>query len=487
MCTHGLNSTRLPMILFAFWLALLALCPRVQADCNMTNEDFTRIKQSLGQTNFFVEFTSSGDCSANRSTGLQARYGDCGDTLDSVLNRQGLATTCSTSIKKSLYRENNVLSDTQANLFASKICFTNVKTLVTDVFCDPTEVGDEDDWMDVPELTNRSTCAQVPGCPRKLQVGKFAPLVKCLQKNETLEQKKEYFAEKLDHVCLNENDFCDGFKDFSSCEAPMNDIINFMYDFTQECSGFFIGAADVSERCNGNLAELYQRYCPTLSFIEQHLVAIAVGVPVGLIFIILLLFCACRTRSDHIPDGELLADLEEAPAYKGSPKYSPSEKLMHPELVAVMEKKSRYKGLAFDPSKLLWIVTKTGETYATEQEAARAAYFALAKSKNAGWGSPLISKQSSSGALVSSFAQPLAAYASSEEVLDRSHEETDEQKRSRHIKQLILFYEYWDADRHDIKGHVETLFERHDFTYVARAVRTKFGILPPGWDDELEG
>src|SRR5262249_34342059 len=67
-------------------------------------------------------------------------------------------------------------------------------------------------------------------------------------------------------------------------------------------------------------------------------------------------------------------------------------------------------------------------------------------------------------------------YEGEEEVIF----ETPEQMLARRKNQLVLFYQYWDPDRPNIKEHVETLFERHDFEHVARAVRTKFGLVPPG-------
>ena len=63
--------------------------------------------------------------------------------------------------------------------------------------------------------------------------------------------------------------------------------------------------------------------------------------------------------------------------------------------------------------------------------------------------------------------------------------ETSEQRLARRKAQLIAFYNYWDPDKGNIEDHVENLFQRHDFKFVARAVRTKYGLVPPGWDEEL--
>ena len=34
--------------------------------------------------------------------------------------------------------------------------------------------------------------------------------------------------------------------------------------------------------------------------------------------------------------------------------------------------------------------------------------------------------------------------------------------------------------------HVDTLFERNKFEHVARALLSKYGILPPGWEKERD-
>ena len=303
--------------------------------------------------------------------------------------------------------------------------------------------------------------------------------------------KVEYYANLEDKACLVEQNFCGTFREFATCEASFESIIDFMYTSNErECVTLFEGAANITERCDGSLADLYEFYCPTLSFIEQNLIPIAAGVPAGALLIIIALVCACRTKSDHISDGELLADLEGKPLEQGSPLQSGSEKQLHPELASVIAKNSRYKGLTFDVKTKLWIVNKTGETFAEEKQAAEAAYFAMAQAKK---GSPLFLRKqgsSQSNTLNSSFSNsnmPISAYASSEDMLETVRVEPEEEKKDRRMKQLTQFYEYWDSDRHDIPGHVENLFNRHDFTYIARAVRTKFGLLPPGWEEEMEG
>ena len=59
--------------------------------------------------------------------------------------------------------------------------------------------------------------------------------------------------------------------------------------------------------------------------------------------------------------------------------------------------------------------------------------------------------------------------------------ETPEQRTARRKKQLVEFYEFWsDDDKADIPGKVDYLFQRHEFAHVARAVLSKYGVLPLG-------
>lgn len=67
-----------------------------------------------------------------------------------------------------------------------------------------------------------------------------------------------------------------------------------------------------------------------------------------------------------------------------------------------------------------------------------------------------------------------------------SIEETEDEKFQRRRKQLIDFYEYHDPDRDDIVEHADKLMNKYDFKAVAKALKSKYGMLPPGWEDELD-
>jgi hypothetical protein len=186
--------------------------------------------------------------------------------------------------------------------------------------------------------------------------------------------------------------------------------------------------------------------------------------------------------SHHVTNKEVLQDLNQqtySPTL-GSPKY-------HPELSAVMAKTPTYKGLQFDVVQMKWVVIGTGQYFDTEFEAAKQAYAFKVKTQVK---SPL--KPIPKSPLTSSSSSPKSVmgtttFSQEEQVLVVSYkDETDDEKSFRRTRQLVQFYEYWDADRPDIQGHVENMFKRHNFTNISRAVMTKFGVLPPGWEDELQ-
>lgn len=61
----------------------------------------------------------------------------------------------------------------------------------------------------------------------------------------------------------------------------------------------------------------------------------------------------------------------------------------------------------------------------------------------------------------------------------------DPRTLARRKKELIAFYKFNDPNRPDIEGHVETLFAKYTFENIARAIQSKYGMLPAGWADEL--
>jgi len=475
-------------------LFLIVLADRASAGCAITTADYNKIKQGLATPNFFGFFNNSGDCktAAQGGSGLRALYGDCGTTFETVLSQQGVSSTCRTDISSSFYLDNGALDASKTINKAIDVCGKTLGTVVNTFLCDPSEV---------------------PGCPNFLVIGKFAAVVRCFAGNITLAQRISLFATGDDITCMRSSDFCSQFNPFESCLNSVTDIINFVYTNNQyECTGLFEGATDVNQRCAQSISDMYYYYCPKQSFLQKNLIALAAGIPAGVIGLAVIIFCCIKVRSGYISDREVIAGIHESP-FLGKQRDSaginlPIEKQIHPELAAVMEKKSKYRGITFDINNKMWRSNATGQLFATEMEAAQAAYLAQVNA-----GSPRLGKapsfltQFSSSALVSqssspkltsspplnsspiltnqnsfSNASPIAAYIAEPEY----KVETSDEKRERRIRQLINFYEYWDADKDDIPGHVDHLFKRHDFTYIARAVKTKYGLVPPGWEEELE-
>lgn len=62
------------------------------------------------------------------------------------------------------------------------------------------------------------------------------------------------------------------------------------------------------------------------------------------------------------------------------------------------------------------------------------------------------------------------------------------ENRERHIGELIAFYNYYEPQINggDVAGHVTRLFDKYRFMGLAAGVRNKYGVLPHGWDDEVE-
>ena len=48
--------------------------------------------------------------------------------------------------------------------------------------------------------------------------------------------------------------------------------------------------------------------------------------------------------------------------------------------------------------------------------------------------------------------------------------------------QLVDFYAFHDPSREDIEGHVDNLFAKYNFQNLSSAVKNKYGVLPPGWE-----
>jgi hypothetical protein len=190
-------------------------------------------------------------------------------------------------------------------------------------------------------------------------------------------------------------------------------------------------------------------------------------------------------RSELISDDEVLQQ-----AIVGSTTVSSNPKLrdsfssmgsmhLHPEFHYVV-KKSQYRGVKFDESTGSWVVEGTTRMFQTEKEAATNAYYQTVRmSDNI--------EEKPTGNIVT----PPPGFTSNV-VRDREdlrankpNVETPEEATERRKGQLVAFYNYWDPSKTDVQTHVSTLFDRHDFRFIARAVKQKYGLVPPGWDDEI--
>src|SRR5262249_31957141 len=146
---------------------------------------------------------------------------------------------------------------------------------------------------------------------------------------------------------------------FQSCLNSVTDIVNFVYDTNlYECSFFFRGAPDMNTRCAQSISSMYYYYCPQQSFLQQNMIALAAGIPAGVVGLVLFIFCCIKIRSGYISEHEVIAGIHDSP-FLGQKRDSaemniPADKVLHPELAVVMEKKSKYKGISFDVNSKMW-------------------------------------------------------------------------------------------------------------------------------------
>lgn len=157
------------------------------------------------------------------------------------------------------------------------------------------------------------------------------------------------------------------------------------------------------------------------------------------------MYC-CLYKPDHISDDEVI---NKAVSFS---IIDEKNRVHHPEMHHVL-KKSKYRGVKFDENKGIWRVEGTKQEFTTEKEAAQQAY---------------IERES----------------IPTTDVTEVRFE-TEEEKLRRRKLQLIAFYSFWDPEKDDIEAHVNNLFNKHEFRVIVRAVRAKFSLVPPGWDEEV--
>jgi len=213
--------------------------------------------------------------------------------------------------------------------------------------------------------------------------------------------------------------------------------------------------------------------------------------------ILLLVVAYCRIyRAGHISDDDMLKEAI-APNINANTE-TPGEttnRMVHPELQYVL-KKSKYKGVKFDQVTGSWYVEGMQRMFVNEKEAAQQAY--LQKPEFHGPTSvrrsqppqPPLDPPPGLSSDNPTFAGGPVVFDQQGDIESQQYpfapQETPEEKIARRKAQLIAFYAYWDADKADAESHVDHLFKRHDFRYIMRAVKTKYGVVPPGWEEEAE-
>ena len=451
-----------------YCLALLVWAQYALAGCELTAQHWQAIQTGFSSPDFYEYFKDEGHCSSSNAAGLLASYSDCTDSLEVVLVNRSLSNNCRANVNEAMYRDNGVLKEADILTLSIDICTKPLGSLIGSYLCDPTNV---------------------PGCPRPAEVGKFAAMISCIGVNKPDAERTAYFNNGDDKTCMKRLDFCAAFNGFQTCLTSVNDIMDFIYTTDQEdCPDLYRAHPDQEARCAQSLRDMYLFYCPKQSIFEQNLLAFAVGIPAGVIGLCVFIYCCVKLRSGYISENEIMVGVHDDQELKRRDSAQKNlSQTFHPEFAAVMEKKSKYKGITYDINAKMWRSNTTGQLFVNEMDAAQAAYFAQVNAASPrARGNPMLATQSSSPILTqqSSFGSMSPIIAAYNEPMIPT--ETDEEKRARRIKQLINFYEYWDADKPDIPGHTENLIKRHDFTYVARAVKTKYGLLPPGWEEELE-
>jgi len=446
--------------------------------CNITAADWTKIHTALRERYFTAKLIEGDPTFCSNVTlapdGLQARYGGCtSQTLEQALVAQGIEQNCRSFLQGILYTGPGETNDpTTPNddeppvKRAVEICSkVNLALTIKDYLCNP---------------------LRTVGCPRQLDILDFALFEKCntspLNNLTSLEAKAKYFEDGLDVKCMRDVKACVSLKKWDSCPVLVQTVLDFIVDpgAGYTCNNTF---TTVEERCQDTFAVNFERYCPKPTFFEANFYSIIIPVTVGPVVLLLFCFCARKMyRAQHISSEEVLKQAQVI-SVGGAPG---GLKSFHPELAAIVA--SKYKGVSFNPSTGEWSVAGKAEKFQDEQAAARFAYLNLAGLGGAPDKSATSqSSYSSPRSAIVSNDFPVAAYQGDDtEYVVNAKPLSPEEIKERRLKQLISFYEYWEPSKADIAAHAENLLNRHDFEHVARAVKTKYGVLPPGWAEELE-
>ena len=312
----------------------------------------------------------------------------------------------------------------------------------------------------------------------------------------------QYFATKQDVACLQQNNLCAKFlNQFANCPITINQTLQYVsQDGTYNCNDMYPFHQSI---CQQTLEFANTQQCPDLSIIQQYFYTIVITCTAGPITICFCFLLYRRLyRAEHISDEEVIKQALVLPNDLGMTGQSQLESrlsriALHPEMDYIL-KKSKYRGVSFNTSTGTWEVEGTKRMYTTEQEAAKAAYLntesVRRQERNEEKKRKQKEKEQKNLATLGDLEEGMNNINNDDASMIYSNPpaeeevyliETPEERLNRRKMQLIAFYKYWDSEKEDIPGHVDNLFKRHDFIHVARAVRAKYGLVPPGWDEEI--
>jgi hypothetical protein len=485
-------------LLFLLLLLLIITTKTTKANCNLAIEDWRRITVALKDHYYYAYFRDMADCDENypTPTSLIQRYGDCqSKTLSDAV--KALGDTCETTLAQVLYVGSGQTTDKNVQL-ASNYCKDTLADAIRYRLCDP--LG-------------------VIGCPSPLQLANFSPFGNCLVPviNMTDAQASVFFANALDKKCADEHGVCAGVAQWADCPITMNETFSGLDHLGNwKCTKLF---KTVLDRCNWSFKKVYDTiYCAPVPFLDANgkWIGIGVGASAVLILGLFLLYRRCY-KAHHISHEELLSQsmlsMHDS-LHIGTPGSSPQKMYIHPEMHAAIAKASKYRGVEFNSQTNQWAAN--GRTYSNEMEAAQAAYFLQAQQQlqemqmrqmqqqqqmmmmmqqqqQQQQQQQMMMQNSPNSGSARFYQEPpgfsAPAYQYQEREIEAQYQPpqppappaplTPEQITQRRKEQLIEFYKYFDSEKPDIEEHVNNLFDRHNFEHIARAVKTKYGLLPP--------
>ena len=128
----------MPFVLFVIVILLLSVFESSSQSlgCNLTLSDFNLIVSAMKQRDFYQVLDDQSKCTSTNPSSLQARYGKCTETLNRVLNQQGLSDNCTQFFEGILF---NGAGQTSGDISstASTICTqSSFSSTISNFFCD---------------------------------------------------------------------------------------------------------------------------------------------------------------------------------------------------------------------------------------------------------------------------------------------------------------------------------------------------------------